>query len=280
MQPIRLIAMDMDGTLLTRVTPTSARIPAENAAMLRRCAEAGVHLALASGRMPDDAGFFAQEIGLSMHIIGLNGSVILDRPGGTPLRETHLPEDISRRILQILESYKTDVAVFGSWEVVVLKEHPLDWANIVLGSGFHRGHKRLLYRSGGRGLAQVLPCAGKIVAITDSDPEGLAAARAHIQREFPELSISSSWWNNFEINPKGVNKGTALEALAHTLNIPMSQVMAIGDNGNDVPMLRAAGIGAAMGNATAEAKEAADFVTLKNEECGVAAAIQQIIFGE
>lgn len=80
MTPIRLIAMDMDGTLLTRIDPVTARIPEENAAVLRRCVDAGVHLALASGRMPDDASFYAADAGLPMHIIGLNGGVILDSP--------------------------------------------------------------------------------------------------------------------------------------------------------------------------------------------------------
>jgi len=280
MTPIRLIAMDMDGTLLTRVSPTEARIPPENAAALRRCADAGIHLALASGRMPDDAGFFAQDVGLPMHIIGLNGSVVLDQPGSMPLYENHLPEDTACRILEILSSCRTEVAVFGTWEVVSIQEHPLEWAQIVLGSFFGRAGGRLAYHSGGRHLERVLPCAGKIVAITEDDHEGLAAAKARIREEFPDLSISSSWWNNFEINPPHTDKGTALQSLAQSLGIPMCEVMALGDNDNDIPMLRAAGIGVAMGNATDAAQKAADFITLKNDEFGVAAAINRFVFGE
>jgi len=228
----------------------------------------------------DDAGFFAQEIGLPVHIIGLNGSVVLAEPGGEPVFEQHLPEETARRILEILEDCRAEVAVFGAWEVVALQEHTLDWANIVLGSGFGQGRGKLAYHTGGRGLDRVLPCAGKIVAITQDDHEGLAEAKARIRSEFPDLSISSSWWNNFEVNPAGVNKGASLARVASRLGIPMEQVMAIGDNGNDVPMLRAAGVGVAVGNATDEAKAAADVVTLSNEACGVAAAIRQIVFDE
>lgn len=277
MPPIRLIAMDMDGTLLTRVDPVTARIPPENAAALRDCVRAGVHLALASGRMPDDAGFFALDAGLPMHIIGLNGGVILDGPGGAPVYERYLPEETARRVLSVMMDSGVDAAVFGAWEVVSMRERPLEWARIVLGSHFGREGGRLRYVSGGVGAEALLPHTGKIVALTDHDREGLAAAKARICAEFPDLAVTSSWWNNFEVNPAGVDKGSALRVLADRLGIPMTQVMAIGDNDNDVPMLRAAGIGVAMGNATPAAKSAADRLTLPNEAFGVAAAIREAL---
>lgn len=280
MQPIRLIAMDMDGTLLTRIDPTTACIPAENAAILQRCAEAGVHLALASGRMPDDASFYASDARLPMHVIGLNGSAALDRPLGSVLWEHHLPEDTARRVLEILMDAHVDVAVFGAWEVCSMQDRPLEWAQRELGTYFGRAGGRLAYRSGGEGVDTLVRHAGKIVALTDSDREGLAVAQARVRCEFPEVSISSSWWNNFEVNPAGVDKGTALQQLARRLNIPMSQVMAVGDNINDVPMLRAAGCAVAMGNATPEARAAATHITLPCHEYGVAAAIRALVFGE
>lgn len=280
MPDIRLIAMDMDGTLLTRIDPTTACIPPENAAVLRRCADAGIQLALVSGRMPDDAGFFALDAGLPMHIIGLNGGVILDRPAAQPVHERFLPEDTARRVLGVLLESGVDVAVFGTWEVVSMRSRPLEWAQIVLGTFFGREGGRLVYRSGGEGVEALLSQTGKIVALTDSDRAGLAAAKARIRTEFPQLTITSSWWNNFEVNPSGVDKGSALRTLAARLNIPMSQVMALGDNDNDVPMLRAAGLGVAMGNATEAARAAAGHITLPNDEHGVAAAIRTLVFGE
>lgn len=276
---IKLIAMDMDGTLLTRVSPGKAVIPEENLLWLRRAYEAGVMLALASGRMPDDAGFFALDAGLPMHIIGLNGGMTLPCPGGDPIAHTFLPVETAHRVLDILLETGVDVAVFGAWEVVSMRERPLEWAQLVLGTWFGRKGGRLTYRSGGEDADRILKQAAKIVALTDADREGLAAARERIRVECPDVEISSSWWNNFEVNPAGVNKGTALTQLAAKLGIPMSQVMAIGDNDNDIPMLRAAGIGVAMGNGTPEAKAAADLVTLSNEDCGVAAAIRTAVFG-
>lgn len=279
MHPIRLIAMDMDGTLLTRVTPGQAAIPPENASVLRRCADMGISLALASGRMPDDAGFFVTDAGLPMHIIGLNGSVILESPGGEPLWEQHLPEALARRALPILLEHGLDAVVFGTWETASVQPRPLEWAQLTLGTFFGRKGGRLCYHSGCH-WDQLLPRAGKLVALTDHDRDALTAARNRILHEFPEASVTSSWWSNFEINPAGADKGAALTRLAAHLGIPMSQVMAIGDNDNDVPMLRAAGVSVAMGNATDSARSAADYLTLPNDQHGVAAAIRAIVLGE
>ncbi|MBQ2954785.1 MAG: HAD family phosphatase [Clostridia bacterium] len=280
MQPIRLIALDMDGTLLTRTSPTSACIPPQNAAALRRCLDAGVHIVLASGRMPDDAAFFALDAGLAPHIIGLNGSVTLDEPMGVPVSEHLLPENTAREVCSILAEASVDVVVFGLWEVCCLQDRPLSWAQQELGSYFGRPGGRLAYRTGASAADALLDRAGKIVAISRGDPAVLGVARDRIASACPDVRITSSWINNFEVNPAGVDKGSALAGLAERLGIPLSQTMAIGDNGNDAPMLRTAGCGVAMGNATEEAIRAAGHITLPCEACGVAAAINALVFGE
>lgn len=280
MEPIRLIAMDMDGTLLTRINPETACIPPENAAALHIAHERGVHLALASGRMPDDASFYAKDAGLPMHIIALNGGMTLDGPLGTPTASHLLPEKTARRLVEILRDEPLEVAVFGAWEVVALREHPLSWARAVLGTYYGREGGRLTYRSGGEGLEALLPHAAKVVVLSDGNIPALEQAKARIRQEFPDLAIYASWFDNFEVNPPHVDKGTALTELAASLEIPMSQVMAIGDNGNDVSMIRAAGVGVAMGSGSEAAKAAADVITLSNEEHGVAAVIRALILGE
>lgn len=89
--------------------------------------------------------------------------------------------------------------------------------------------------------------------------------------------ITHSMNTNLEINAATANKGTGLLALASILGIPRQHVMACGDSGNDLDMLKAAGYGVAMGNASEEVKNAADAVTLTNNEDGVAAAIYSVI---
>ena len=89
--------------------------------------------------------------------------------------------------------------------------------------------------------------------------------------------ITTSLDSNLEINAPGVTKGSALLALAKHLGLARSQLMAMGDSGNDLAMLQAAGLGVAMGNATEEVKAAADAVSADNNHDGVAVAIEKYV---
>ena len=225
MEPIDLIAMDMDGTLLVH----DNMIPEENIAALREAHRRGIHLALCSGRIPDDMGFFALDMGLPMHILSLNGTCMMDKPLGAIQRSDTIAPDDVRGILALLHALPVAYSLFG------MAVQPED-------------------------------------VLLDGAP--LQALKARLDRDMPGVEVSSSWVNNIEINPAGCNKGTALRALADSLGIPMSHVMALGDNDNDVPMLRAAGYGVAMGNATPAAMAASAYAAPDNESCGVAAAVR------
>ena len=95
--------------------------------------------------------------------------------------------------------------------------------------------------------------------------------------QIEDIEITSSWFNNVEIMHKGVNKGEALKALINYLGIDKDEVIAFGDNYNDLPMLELAGIGVVMGNANDEVKEKGDYITAKNTEDGVAKAIYKFL---
>ena len=94
-----------------------------------------------------------------------------------------------------------------------------------------------------------------------------------------DLELVGSLGYNIEINARGVNKGTALVELGRMLGIKREEIMACGDGDNDTAMLREVGFGVAMGNAEEEIKQAADYVTLTNEDEGVAYAIEKFILG-
>lgn len=89
------------------------------------------------------------------------------------------------------------------------------------------------------------------------------------------FEVASSIENNLELNQKGVNKGTSLLKLAEHLRIPQHQIMACGDSYNDIPMIRAAGIGVAVSNAAPSVLDAADIVAAGNDDDGVAKVIEQ-----
>ena len=275
MEPIRLIAMDMDGTLLG---PKPDVIPPENAAALRLAADKGVHLAIASGRLPDDAGFFALDADLPMSIIALNGSAVMDHPLGSLLESHYIEPETALDILRMLEEQQLTYSLFSDHDVVHC--HGQEDIGLLLGTYLTReGSRTRILRAVSDAFARHNRVS-KFVVTCEENPELLLPLRRRLESGAPLVEVTSSWVNNIEINPAGVNKGSALTALAASLGIPMSQVMAIGDNDNDISMLRAAGYGVAMGNATPSAMEAADWVTLPHQRCGVAAVIHALVLGE
>ena len=93
----------------------------------------------------------------------------------------------------------------------------------------------------------------------------------------PDIKVVNGGFNNLEFTKAGTNKASGLKFLAGYLGMTMDEVMAVGDSENDIEMLREAGLGIAMGNASSEVKEVADEITLDNEHEGVAAAIGKYI---
>lgn len=276
---VRLIAVDLDGTLLGREPDV---IPPENAAALREASRSGIALAFCTGRLPDDASFFALDAKLPAHILSLNGACRLSGPLGRVVRSEIIAPKAGLTIRRAMDALPLTYGLIRNHELVLsapsISERELA---IVWGSHLRRHGGRSVVRLGCEG-ADALLCRGvnKIVAISERNPAPLLALRERLLREVPDVEVSSSWSNNIEIGPAGVNKGTALAALAGTLAIPMTEVLAVGDNDNDVSMIAAAGIGVAMGNATPAARAAADYVTASNKEGGVALAVRALAFGE
>ncbi|MBQ1289189.1 MAG: HAD-IIB family hydrolase, partial [Erysipelotrichaceae bacterium] len=99
----------------------------------------------------------------------------------------------------------------------------------------------------------------------------------HLMNEVPEVTVTASHITNIEIFAKDSGKDVAIKEIARMYGIDMQNVMAIGDNDNDVEMLKAAGVSVAMGNATDSAKKVADFVTKTNDEDGAVFAIEKLV---
>ena len=273
--PIRLIATDMDGTLLT----DEPRILPPTVAVLRRASEAGIVLALASGRLPDDASFYAVDAQLPMHVIALNGAVTLEKPLGAVQDVHHLSLPTVQRIMTRLDAENVQYAVFGVHEVVASDDMPLSRAQMVIGTFLNREGGRTAFRNQKCGIETAVQDCVKVVVFSQNLPL-LADLRAFVLDTCPDADVTSSWWDNIEIVPKSASKGNALRALAASLGIPMTQVMALGDSDNDLSMLQAAGVSVAMGNANDRVKAAARFQTRTNDAQGVAAAIRALAFGE
>ena len=277
--PIRLIVLDMDGTLLYE---PCLEIPPINVAALREAHAQGVQLALCSGRMPDDAGLFAVHAGLPMHILALNGACCLSGALGEITHSTLIPPEVMARLMPVLKESQLCLGLFREHELLVT--HPPEdddffcrlWGTHALSPEgrckVYRGPEEL-DSFAARGVS-------KIVVLEYPEKGTLPVLRQALEVGFPELEVASSWSGNIEINLRGVNKGAAVTALAAQLGIPIAQVMAVGDNDNDLPMLRVAGVAVAMGNATPAAMACAHYTTLTCKEHGAAAAVRALVLGE
>lgn len=279
MEDIRLIVLDMDGTLL--YSPC-LEIPPVNAAALREAAGRGVQLALCSGRMPDDAGLFAVHAGLPMHILALNGACCLSGPLGDITFSALIPPEQLTALMPVLLESGMCLGFFREHELLVTHPPATD-GELTLLWGTHclsPEGRCAVYRGTDRLPQMVSRGVTKVVVLDHQATGGLPALRERLTEAFPALEITSSWPGNLEINLRGMNKGAAVTMLADALGIPLSQVMAVGDNDNDLPMLRAAGCSVAMGNASPAVRAQARYLTLPCREHGVAAAIRRLVLGE
>ena len=270
MQPIKLIAIDLDGTLLNE----KKEISEYSLSVLRRAVEAGVYITVASGRRYSDVMDFSEAIAPGQPVICANGAMAcLNDPYECVYCEC-LPKARLRSVVELLEKEKCYYHVY------------CDDGSVMESRTANPGLKRKLncYDYQGEVLTgdempkYVGDGALKVVTFIP-DREKVARVRSAMEK-IDGLEINSSWWDNLEMLEAGVHKGAAVRALAERLNLPMEQVMAIGDNENDLSMFEVAGLSVAMGNGTDRAKESADWVTLTNEEDGVAHAIEKAVFGK
>ena len=104
--------------------------------------------------------------------------------------------------------------------------------------------------------------------------------RERLSKEFPDCAVVKGVPTNLEITDEQATKGNAILKLGELLGISREEIMVCGDSQNDMEMIKAAGLGVAMGNAMPEVKKAADYITLSNEEDGVAAAIEKFVIGD
>jgi Cof subfamily protein (haloacid dehalogenase superfamily) len=273
---IRLLAADIDGTLLN----PQLQISEADMAALRRAQEEGVEIVLVTGRRHRFALPIAQQLGFDLWVISSNGAVTRSLAGETFHRDL-LPAAACRRLCGEMREFRGNTVLTFDIE---------DKGAIVL------EHMRDLNASIQRWLEKNLEYIDFVIPIEDSltqDPvqamfcgpiarmhqvlEGLAASDVEeqftvLRTEYPVRDLSI-----VDVLNRGCTKGQALERWANFRGIPREQVMAIGDNYNDIEMLAYAGWPFIMGNASEELLAKGWAVTLSNAENGVAAAIEQAL---
>lgn len=266
--PIRLIALDLDGTLLDSNKHVSPKTRTTIEAYARR----GIYFAFATGRIKDEMRFLIHDLPFVRYAITTNGAYVRDLHTDTVIAEDTLDMEEVRTLYEKLRDIDLMFEIYADGKVLVNAEqmsHIDDYTN----SRFHEFY--VASRTGVPDFEQFIYSrtkgVGKVNLHFRSDTDGFFTRKLTAQLPF---NISYQNPRNLEFNRIGVNKGSGLLALAKVLGLGVNEIMAIGDNQNDLPMLKAAGIGVAMANSTAETLSAADHITLSNDEDGVVAAIE------
>lgn len=272
---MKLLAFDLDGTTLTGHQHLSAR----NRKALERAGQMGILLVPASGRMRT---FLPEEItslpGVRWAITS-NGAGVYDLKSGECIWDCLIPNAKALEVQQLLKSYDVYVEYYREGRAITLQGAP-EKAKTYFGFPKTKWHfltKDFIYTEDFEVLLRETGlCPEKINLPYLPTPE-LREELWNKLLALGGLRLTSSIPDNLEINASGAHKGAGLKALCRHLKISISQVMAIGDNGNDVTMLQCAGVSVAVADALPEALAAAKYRTSAHDEDGLAEAVERFL---
>lgn len=260
----KLVAMDMDGTLLNEKLEISPRTKEA----IKKAREEGVVVTLATGRMYQSVLPFAQELDLAIPLITYNGALVRDSATGETYYHEPVALEYAKEILAIAESRNLHINLYLDDNLYVkeINRRVEFYANIANVKAYAVGS-----------LVDFLQDSPtKILSI--GEPEELKGLAGEIQEKMEgKVAVTTSNPRFLEIISPLVSKGQALKELAQKLGIKQEEVVAFGDNYNDLSMIEYAGLGVAMSNGPLEVQKKANLVALSNEEEGVADILERYV---
>lgn len=264
MERYKIIFSDIDGTLLT----SNHEVSEKTVESLKRLKALNVPFVLVSARMPQGISKVMQKINIKSPIVCYSGGLVLDEEGKILLSSGINIEkamNVKRFLRCNWKELSTSCYCYDKWivdnkkdkwirqESEITSVEPIEGGLMDIVSNNEVVHKVL--------------CMG--------DAHIIDEAQAELKKKYQGLSIYKSKDTYLEIMDSMAAKSRAMERLCSYFNIDISETIAIGDNYNDMDMIKAAGIGSAMGNAPEEVKKISDYVTLTNDEDGVATVIEK-----
>jgi Cof subfamily protein (haloacid dehalogenase superfamily) len=276
--PVRLIAVDIDGTLID----STLDIPSANLDALRRAHDAGIHVVLVTGRRHRFAMPVAEQLGFESCLISSNGAITRSTTGVLHYAEM-LPASTAQKVCE-------HMADFSACTVLTF-DHEERGAIVIEDSNHLGDHIQGWIDKNSMFIQEVAPITAALVC----DPvQTMFCGTIERMRSAEErlcdgtlndkITVLKTQYDHrnlciLDVLQRGCSKGSALARWAAHLGIGRSEVMAIGDNYNDIEMLEFAGHPYLMGNASEDIKQNGWPITLDNEACGVAAAIDEVLAG-
>lgn len=283
---IRVIASDMDGTLLN----SKQEISKLNREAIHFALEQGIEVVIATGRSFEEAKFILEESNIKCPIIAVNGAEIRNIDGEI-VRTTGMSGELASTIAGVLnqlgihfevytnkgkytQNYEKSINVIVDIYKTANSDRTIEEIRSMVEDKFTANfiHEVNNYE---RIFSNPEYVIYKIVVFS-TDRDLLTKANASL-KALKEIKVTSSGHNNLEINHVQAQKGLALETFVKERGITLKETMAIGDNFNDLSMLKMAGYPVAMGNAEKEIKEVVANHTSSNDEDGVGKAIYQLL---
>ena len=282
---VKVLAFDLDGTLLRKDQTVDPR----TADAIHRAIDAGMHVVLATGRDRAGCEFVYKPLGLDKgenFLALVNGQILYDFANKEyDVDDVLTPED-SVKIQDICRKYGVEGIFCCGYDFYSYLTTPgrvrKQLRRVISGEPDDYGLKAA---SDVRTFAN-LPSRGRVID-KDINKVCMIHSPKFFEKNLPKLReelkaydllmVGDNW---LEIMPHGVSKASALRKVAEKVGCTMNEVMAFGDAENDIPMLKEAGIGVAMGNAMETAKEAASYVTDTNENNGIGKAIDLVLAGK
>lgn len=269
MNKYKLICLDIDGTLLN----SSHQITKKTKEIITKAISIkNIPVILVSARMPKGIVFLLKELGINEPIICYSGALVLARDL-TILHNNYIPVDLIKQVYENIKDFYVNISLYKNDEWYI--ERMDEWAlqektitnivpNIV---PFEDLFKSLENKNEG---------FNKVLIMGDS--EIIKYLNTKISEIFQDnLNIYKSKPTYLEIMDKHTSKVNAIKLILQKYNVSKNELIAIGDNFNDISMIEFAGMGIAMGNAPEDIKSLADYTTLTNDEDGVAYAIEKFI---
>lgn len=266
-----MIVLDLDGTLTNRdkvITPETKKV-------LMEAQERGKIVVLASGRPTYGVMPLAKELELERYggyILSFNGGVIINCKTMETTFSRLLPEDSNEKIISLAKEHGVNILTYEG-EVIITP----DGSDVYVNKEAAINHMEV--RQIGDFRQHINFAVPKYLMLDDGDYLALVEpkVKAAMGKNF---SVYRSEPYFLEILPKGIDKAKSLERLLGDLGLTKEQMIACGDGYNDLTMIQYAGLGVAMGNAVLPIRKNADFITLSNDEDGVAHVVKKFLLNE
>ena len=262
----KMLVVDMDDTLLT----DNYEISSENKEMLLKAQEMGVYVVLASGRPTSAMIEFAKELQCDVNnsfMISFNGSVITDLKEDKILFEHSLTKEQIHSLYDFSQQNNTHIITYIDGQII--SERHSEYIDI------EKNITGLKLNIVSSFKDTVTTSAVKCILL--EEPKYLKSVETVLKAAMPDLSICMSKPFFLEAAPNGIDKGASIKILAEKLNIHQSEIIAVGNAGNDLTMVQFAGLGVWVDNVDPELRHFADVIVASNNNHGVAEVVRRFI---